>query len=245
MTHALIDADLIAYRCAATCEEFDEPTTAIDRCFYQVEAILHSTQADGYTLYLTGSGNFRYKINPEYKAHRKDKPKPKWLQQCREALVATWQAKVTEGIEADDALGINQNESTIICSLDKDLLMIPGRHFNWVKEEITEVTPFSGLRHFWKQTIIGDTADNIQGVRGLGVKKAERIIDPIEADSTEELDKKCYEVVKGLYGDIDRLHMNAKCLWILREEDGVWQAPEETQLTESTEVALSESSPAC
>lgn len=227
MTTALLDADLIAYRCAATCEDFDDSTVAIQRCFYLTEQILHSTQADSYTLYLTGSDNFRKKINPEYKANRKDKPRPKWLQDCREALVKEWQAVVTDGIEADDAMGINQTESTIICSLDKDMLQVPGHHYNWVRDETTFVTPEQGLKSFWMQALVGDVADNIIGVRGLGPVKAGRILDPLYADTLEVLDEIYYETVRGLYNDDVRLHTNAKCLWILRHEAGFWLTPDE------------------
>jgi 5'-3' exonuclease len=241
MTQALIDADLIAYRCAATCEEFETSEVAIQRCFYLTETILHSLQANEYTLYLTGSDNFRKKINPEYKANRKDKPRPKWLQDCREALVSEWQAKVTDGIEADDALGINQTKNTIICSLDKDLLQVPGKHYNWVKDEQTIITPEQGLKNFWMQTLVGDVADNIIGVRGLGPVKAGRILDQIYADSLEELNEAYYNTVQPLYSDDQRLHTNAACLWVLRHEADVWLAPGaqvEKPVTESIEAAL-------
>src|ERR1019366_9718257 len=107
MTEALIDADLVAYRCSASCEEEDEGLSHY-RCNELVERILTQTNADSYTLYLTGSDNFRKKLDPQYKANRLDKPRPKWLQSCREYLVNEWKAKVSDGIEADDCLGIAQ-----------------------------------------------------------------------------------------------------------------------------------------
>ena len=248
MTTALIDADLIAYRCAATCEEFDTSEVAIQRCFYLTEQILHSTQADAYTLYLTGSDNFRKKINPEYKANRKDKPRPKWLQDCREALVTQWGAIVTDGIEADDAMGMNQTETTVICSLDKDMLQVPGTHYNWVRDETTFVTPTMGLKSFWTQMLVGDVADNIFGIRGLGPVKAGRILDPIIHDSLEELNEAYYKTVHALYNDLGRLHSNASCLWILRNETDLCVKPwlpaserQESPVMESIEVDLNAS----
>jgi len=224
---ALIDADLVAYRCAATCEEMEEPQMAIDRAHYLIETLLHSTQAQQYQLFLTGSNNFRKEINPQYKANRKDKPRPKWLQAVREGLVLKWNAVVTDGIEADDAMGIAQTEDTVICSLDKDMLQVPGRHYNWVKDEETIVTDQLGLKFFWKQMIMGDVADNIQGIRGLGIVKANRLIDPLDCETLEELDEQCYQLVYDLYSDSNRFNINAKCLWIQRSQGDIWLSKDE------------------
>lgn len=222
---ALIDADLIGYRCACTCEEDTTNTIVLSRVQELTERIIANATADTFTLYLTGNNNFRKEINPEYKANRKGKPLPKWLDTCREFLVTEWGAKVTEGYEADDALGIEQTDQTIICSLDKDLLMIPGMHYNWVKEETKYISPEQGLKHFWTQMIVGDTADNIFGIRGLGPVKAERALANVEGDSLEELDSNYYDIVKSLYNDDLRLHVNGSCLWILRHESDIWLAP--------------------
>ena len=218
---ALIDADLIAYRCACTCEDDDTSGLVLSRVQELTERIITNANADSYTLFLTGANNFREKVSTEYKAHRRDKPRPKWLETCREYLVTEWQAKVTDGYEADDALGMLQTDQTIICSLDKDLLMVPGKHYRWVKEEYKDVTPEQGLKFFWTQMIVGDTADNIFGVRGLGPVKAERALSGIEGETLEELNSKYYGVVSSLYNDTNRLHTNARLLWILRTETEV------------------------
>jgi len=232
---ALIDSDLVAFRCAATCEGDDTPDVVLYRCNELVERILDRVDATDYTLYLTGATNFRKEINPEYKANRKDKPRPKWLETCREFLVKEWNAKVTDGIEADDALGIAQREDTFICSLDKDLLQVPGMHYNWVKDEEYYISEREGLQNFWTQTIVGDVADNVFGIYGLGPVKTRKILEQVEGDTLEELDENYYQAVKALYDSHDRLHMNAKCLWVLREEGGIWVPPAERKQV-STEV---------
>jgi len=35
-----------------------------------------------------------------------------------------------QGLEADDEMAIYQTDDTIIVSLDKDLLQVPGKHFS-------------------------------------------------------------------------------------------------------------------
>jgi 5'-3' exonuclease len=240
---ALIDADLIAYRCAATCESDLDDTIVLGRCNDLVERIIDDVSATDFCLYLTGSTNFRTEIDPTYKAHRKDKPKPKWLQQCREFLVKEWNAKVTDGYEADDALAMAQREDTFICSLDKDMLQVPGLHYNWVKTEEEYITPEEGLKRFWTQMVVGDIADNVFGVRGLGPIKTAKLLDPIEyervGEELAELDRNYYDLVLGLYGgDVCRLGNNAKLLWLLREEGGIWTKDHLVKTEVSTVVSL-------
>jgi len=107
MTTALIDGDIVAYRCAAASEN-DSKEVAVLRASDLMSRILQETQAESYHLFLTGSENFRYKYNPEYKANRKDTPRPQYLQDVRESLVVDWKASVEDGQEADDAMGIMQ-----------------------------------------------------------------------------------------------------------------------------------------
>ena len=212
---ALIDADLVAFRCAASAEE-NEVEVALYRVDNLMQQILDASDSTSYNAYLTGAGNFRKKINPEYKANRRDKEPPRWLQQCRSWLCENWKAVVSQGCVADDLLGIAQTDDTIICSLDKDLRMIPGMHFNWIKMQIDSVNQQDALRHFWKQMLIGDTADNIFGIRGIGPKKAEKIIEHL--DDQQDM----FEIVYSMYNDPQRFAMNAACLWIQRKEDDQW-----------------------
>lgn len=211
MTTALVDMDIVAFRTAAASEA--EPVDiAILRADKLMRDILEATQASRYLGFLTGSNNFRKEINPDYKANRKDKPLPIHLNDIREYLVTEWKISVTDGYEADDALGFHQTDTTVICSIDKDLLQIPGRHYNFVKQEFIEVTELDGLRHFWKQMLIGDVSDNIKGVDGIGPKKAAKLIDPLETNT------EMFWTVSNLYDSSERFWMNCDCLWIWRNE---------------------------
>lgn len=181
-----------------------------------MQELLYTTQADSYLSFLTGSNNFRKKINTEYKANRKDKEPPQFLQDCREFLITEWNSIISDGCEADDLLGIHQSDGTTIASLDKDLRMIPGHHFNWVKGEQDYVDTLSGLRHFYKQMLIGDRSDNIFGIDRIGPVKASKLIDNLEDES------EMIEVVADLYNDPKRFVMNAQCLWIMYKEGVTW-----------------------
>jgi len=206
-----------------------------------VHSILDTVNAQTFRIFLSGSNNFRHEINPEYKANRKDMVDPKWRKLCKEYLVREWEAEVTDGYEADDALGINQRkrayedghplyqEETIICTIDKDLDMIPGWHYSWpivrggavVREgKIYEVSEIDGIKSFYRSLLVGDRTDNIFGVDGIGKVKAAKAIDHLETE--EEM----FDRVAELYnGDMDRMLVNGKCLWIMREEGKQWESP--------------------
>lgn len=222
-----IDGDLIAYPCAASAEN-DTVEIAIQRVDQQMRNIIEQTQSDHYNVYLSTSSNFRKQVCAEYKANRTDPP-PKFLADCKEFLLAEWNAKVKEWYEADDLLGINQRSDTILASFDKDLRMIPGKHYTWerrgrtkngdewIKEaEFFEVTELEGIKHFYKQMLIGDKTDNVIGIAGLGQVKSAKLIDPC-VDEQE-----MFDVVYNLYNDPLRFASNAMCLWIMREEGETW-----------------------
>lgn len=217
MAIALIDADLVAFRCAATVQDYDPVDVAIYRVDVLMRQILEATESEEYRSFLTGRGNFRKIINTEYKANRKDKEPPHYLQECRDYLIKEWNTVVSDGCEADDLLGIAQTDETVVCSLDKDLLMIPGTHFNWTKLQYTHVDQLDGLRTFYKQMLIGDRSDNIFGVDKIGPVKAAKLIDHLE-DEVDMINK-----VFSLYGwDEERFVINAQCLWIMQNEDETW-----------------------
>lgn len=215
---ALIDGDLISYPVSCTCEDHPDADIARARAHKTVSDILEATQSQEYKIFLTGSDNFRKKINPEYKANRKSKPLPKYLNTLREYLIVEWGAQVTDGIEADDALGIENElhkankDEVIVCSFDKDLDQLAGLHYNWNKATLYTVSELEGIRHFYKQMLIGDRSDNIFGVNRIGPKRADDLLNHVDKE-IEMID-----VVYPLYDSNERFEMNANCLWILRKE---------------------------
>lgn len=224
---ANIDGDLLAYPCAASAEN-DPVEIAIQRCDSLMRNILESTQADKYNLYLSTSSNFRKEVNKEYKANR-TQPAPQHLASCKEFLIVEWKAKTKEWYEADDLLGINQTDETVLCTYDKDLSMIPGRHYSWerrgrnangnewVKEaQFFEVNQIDGLRHFYKQMLIGDSTDNVFGIKGIGPAKSAKMLGGI--DNEQEM----FDIVYSMYDDPTRFAMNAMCLWIVQQEGETW-----------------------
>lgn len=225
---ALIDADIVAYRAAASAENEPEDI-AILRADKTMREILEITQAPMYRGFISGQTNFRKIINTQYKANRVGVPRPIHLTACQEFLIGEWECEVTDGHEADDALGMAQTDKSIICSIDKDLLQVPGEHYSW---EITgtshgkqwtrpatfhHTTELYGIRYFWKQMLVGDVSDNIFGVKGIGPKGADKLLDPLN-DPTE-----MFELVLEKYeGDLPRLLLNGVCLYVWQQKEKLW-----------------------
>lgn len=217
---ALIDYDLVVYRCAASAEN-EEFHIAKHRVDELLDQILLKTETESYIGYLTSKSNFRKTIYPEYKSNR-TQPKPKWLPDLRQYAIEEQGVVIAkDGLEADDELGINQTEETIICSLDKDLLQIPGYHFQWgigtlkwsKPDTYITQTELEGWRLFYQQCLKGDRSDNVKGIDGLGEKKAEKLL------ANCKTDQEMFGIVREMYGNDDEFIMNASCLYILRDYD--------------------------
>jgi DNA polymerase I len=238
MTIALIDGDIVAYRSAASCEQqgvLVEPLeVALLRTQELMLRIIQETGSDHSVsaTYLSGGSQFRHTINPEYKANRKDMKKPEFLNACRQHLVDVWCAVLADNCEADDCMGIAQTkypESTIICTIDKDLLQVPGRHYNFVKQEFREVSEKEGLFQFYWQCIMGDRTDNIFGFDGIArntiPKKLEPLYQEMQHASSMGIEVDLFDIVRAQYNDDARLLMNGRCLWIQRVPEQLWEFP--------------------
>jgi 5'-3' exonuclease len=250
MVVALIDGDIILYRIGWT-TQLDNEAIARVRADDLVDSILTETGATEYELWLSDNKekNFRFNLWKEYKANR-TQPRPKNYEAIKVHLVSEWGARIAHGMEADDALGIGQGKDTIICSIDKDLLQIPGKHYNFVRKEWMDVTPWEGLQWFYKQILIGDTSDNIQGCKGIGAVKAGKAIDPIPSSAgVSALFEKVVELYKqnevGVTTKelLEHILLVGRLLKIKQKEDEpAWRFPK-SSLTMDTPKSSSTLSP--
>lgn len=219
MTKALIDGDILVYRIGFTTQ--DEPVGIAEaRMKMLIDNIITGCDADDYIIYITSTdhSNFRFKIYPEYKANRKA-PKPYWYKELRAFLEFDYAAKPIYGMEADDALGIAQNAGSVICTIDKDLDQIPGKHYDFVKDVQYEVSEENALRFFYYQLLVGDSTDNIPGCKGIGPKKANEALEGVAGH--ESYTKRCLEYYNKAYGHegLAKMIQYGQCLKIKRKED--------------------------
>lgn len=257
---ALIDTDLLVYETSFAAQDretgevysFDYAREVLDD---KIQAIINATGSDTYTLYLTGPNNFRFNIakTKPYKGTRPEE-KPWHYENLRAYILSRPGSVLTDGIEADDAMCIQQckqleAKDTIICSRDKDLRMCPGFHYGWEHSNQPEYYPTfiqpigylslsenrktvsgGGFRFFYSQLITGDSTDNIPGLPKGGAVLAYNTL--AELKSEQEL----FLAVKNLYeaklGDswYEYLLEQAQLLWMVRELDEnnnpiMWKPP--------------------
>lgn len=188
MTTLLVDGDIVAYQ-AATANEYPIDwgdglwtlhSFADEVYQYAENMVTNLTQEAGCSkaLVLLSVGTvFRKELDPEYKANRIGKRKPVCLPEVRKSMVANMKTKSTDGLEADDLIGIFATKSPddyIIWSPDKDLRQIAGKHL--IDGEVIEISQEDADRAFYMQVLTGDAADNYKGLTGVGPVKAERIL---------------------------------------------------------------------
>ena len=230
----LIDADSIVYGACFACKEDEPVANALHTIKLTMERIIDEfSRGLEYKTFLTGSNNYRFQIatlNP-YKGNRKQE-KPIWYKEAREYLQYAWAAKIIDGMEADDAISIeqwaNKDRSTCIVTIDKDLKNTPGWHYNWRTKEHFYVDNTEAWRNFYRQMIVGDRTDNILTLKGLGDKAADKALNHVQ--DVNQMRK----IVEGLYKEHgpktwpgkDWRECMRECgqlLWMQREEGVLWE----------------------
>lgn len=192
-----------------------------------IAKILKAVGADDMSIYLTGKGNFREEVATiqPYKGNRDGSHRPNKYKELREYLLGVWGGELIEGMEADDACGIEaydmlrESKPYTICTIDKDLLMLEGKHYNYKRGEFSETSEEEGWRRFYNQTLTGDTSDNIPGLFKLtGAKATKSIKEPL-CDITvhQEMDDYCREIFLEKGATNEHYQEIQELLWILRE----------------------------
>ena len=189
----ILDGDGPCYVAAATAKRLDTALRRFQQAVLEAifmagctSARIHLTARDSKKF-----GRFHVVATKPYQGNRKGKKKPPLLEPLRE-LVANRESWLDEyavwlhrDIEADDAMMRDAyifRESGVIHSEDKDLRMTPWPYYDiktgtvkqpepvgWVSLKYTDSGTPKLIGHgplfFWAQMLMGDTADNIAGLR--------------------------------------------------------------------------------
>ena len=204
MLKLLLDGDVIAWRIALRYEEaidfgdglftwwadFNKAKPAVEFFVYDLLAV---TKADDVIICLSDTDNFRKTVNPQYKENRKARYTPLLINPIKQYLSKAFESRLWATLEADDVMGLtatnNDPHTYIIATIDKDLLQIPGQHYNWDKPEkgVFEVSPTLASQFFYQQILSGDAVDGYTGCVGIGPIKAQRIVSKHWADGEPQL----------------------------------------------------------
>ncbi|HPO49112.1 MAG TPA: 5'-3' exonuclease H3TH domain-containing protein, partial [Spirochaetota bacterium] len=196
-------------------------TSAIFGFFKTLTGILKKEKPDYYVVALEGTGEcFRNKIFPDYKANRDEAPEdlkyqiPKIIDILEKLKIPSVSKP---GFEADDVIGTiaakfadSDDKKALILSSDKDLMQLidknvfvykpekGGGDFVVADEEFVMrevgVRPTQMVDYL---ALIGDSADNIPGVKGIGPKTAVNLLNE-------------YSTLENIYDNLDKISLKVK-----------------------------------
>ena len=185
----------------------------------KLNTILGKTGCSDYELHFTGGNksSFRYiLVDSEYKANRREFIPPIGLTQLKLKFASKHPDKcfVHTCFEADDAVVARKSaepDKYVLAAVDKDVLYsLPGKHWNYytsVKYNIDmkwiDVDEEMAMKHHFIQVLTGDPGDNVIGLKNVGPKTANKILQ----DCTTP--KECWEEVRKAYEERDRSSIDA------------------------------------
>ena len=188
-----IDADSLIYRIALKSDISLKTAKAYyDKAIEDIEWAVMSKETK---VALKGDGNFRYDIAGDYKGNRKrdteeEDPNPALTlrrQELNDYAYSLGHFK-SDDCEADDVVSIwaqealDAGETYVIAHIDKDIDMVEGWHYNFTKLSLYHIDADEGWYKMCIQMLTGDSTDNIQGLVGIGPKKAERILTDVAVE---------------------------------------------------------------
>lgn len=202
-------------------------------------------------LVLSGPGNYREKLATlkPYKGNRDPEHKPFHYQAIRDYLTGLWGAYVVHGREADDEISIRaaeharKKERYVVASIDKDLEQIKGWHYDYRQHVFVHLSKDDADRMFWIQVLAGDPTDNIGGACGIGVVKADKMLQEwdrlYESLPAAKRDKLIWERIVSVYeqqrsrpncyyadkGAEEAALENARLVYLQRKPNELWNPP--------------------
>ena len=175
---ALLDFD--GYICKAYYATISTGSTDFDEMLALLEELVESAKSkvekDAIIKYYISGHTYKKDIYPSYKANRKKDP---LLGEFREFVKLYYGDKLIKAnVEADDLIVMDYEfyskaRNPVVFSDDKDLRYYCKRYCKInLSEEIVEQDEKEMEQHRIIQFLTGDKEDNVQGVYGIGEKKA-------------------------------------------------------------------------
>jgi 5'-3' exonuclease len=188
--------------------------------------ILDKCKSKIFILCLTESNCFRYDLATivPYKGNRKKGSKPIIYYALKQHLKQKYQAYSNDRLEADDIVGylsiaLKNDYMLTIASPDKDVIkQVEGFHYNYGKCTKHKTTATEAIKFLYTQTLTGDVTDNIQGIKGIGIVTATKIL---ENGSGSMAGKALDAYIKefGISSGVHKFQENFRLVYLLRTDD--------------------------
>lgn len=240
MNILLIDADSLVWQSCFCKKEvssdgfihdIDEATHKFDEGMFDMFNRLDEMgySIDKYKVFVGGHNNFRKIVNSDYKANRMFQPKPPRLDDVKFHAISAWGAYVCNGVEADDVVvatrkhildtDFSADKNVIVASIDKDYKQVPNLlfyNYHSMHLNLSLIEEAEAVRFFFMQMLMGDSSDNVVGIRGVGEKKADKILGSGNAFTYL---RRAYQAYKDAYkGKASQMfRMNAAMLRLVDE----------------------------
>ena len=208
-----VDADSMLFKAALTKDDRYSMRQAYKSHLKEIERNTFSNQV---IVGVKGnSRGFRYDIFSKYKANRPplDEKLRENLNYLHSYAVDLGAIEAREGWEADDEVAewvreaVEQDLNYVVAHIDKDLDMLPGKHYNYNKIDHYDVSIDDAVRNFYCQLLMGDSADGIPGAPGIGRVKANALLD-------NHSSKYWYRHTRARYPDRKTMDVNARLLFM-------------------------------
>lgn len=225
-------------------------------------AIVHLTASDS-----KKAGRMDILATKPYQGNRSGKAKPSMLEPIRQAVAdeSNWlpefSVELHRELEADDACIMDAyrlKDEGVVVSDDKDLRCTPYPYFEQARGKLMEGVGFGniwpdrteagnlkligqGLKFFWAQMLMGDTADNVSGLqrykKGLvGPAKTFELLGKLETEN------EVANFVIDAYRDIDQNPLpEGWLMWLLRwRGDNFWNYVTSLELSQDNRDFLND-----
>ena len=234
-TNILIDIDSLYYIAACKgLQEIEIKSGIFVEAFVLREAVAAMDEViDGYRaancnvllysepLDREGFSNFRYFVNRNYKGNRKSSKAPRGLKILKEFYLNSnpLVSLPAPFLETDDMLAYDYSLATrfgyecSIVSVDKDYKPLSNVHHYYLDVDMQVHDEF-----FWyKQCLLGDTADNIAGVKGVGEATAFKFFADKGGYTKEQMEEAIVAFCEKKGHSLEQLYRDFACLQLLTE----------------------------
>jgi len=196
----LFDVDSLIYSSCYNVDSAEDAMYKFDESYYNIiNTIEESFEIKNVLNFGLSRGNFRKEIYSDYKANRRNRKLPDYWGEVAEHVANHFELLSPTGIETDDIVARESRkiDNTIICSIDKDYMQIPGLIYNYNKQKFYDVSEEYALRSLFTQMVVGDSSDNVNFCKGYGVKYADRLFK--DCTTKYQFMRKTFELFKQIY----------------------------------------------
>lgn len=247
-TLAILDADIF---CFLSAYPYKDNMTSLGAMAAKkqldktISAVIKKLNVDLYLGFygLPGKKNFRYDV-ATIRPYKGSRDKPPWqkffIPKLKDHMGSKWGFYGCGDIEADDAVVIAHHQFKDEYDIthvgeDKDMHQVGEyKRYNPKKKITNHYEHWEGRKFFWKQMLMGDTTDGIDGIKGVG--KANKLLtelDEIENPTESLLYNFVWDAYLNKYGEDAQDVMIENYLLLHMLEEPRFDYPKEITLTEN------------